>query len=137
MNRQVMFYCDNELIYIHFIIAVFNYNSRESSASTHICKFPSRYNFAYSSGSSIASAFNAQSDPGVVFKFFLLPNSQCEAYSLHWYIHQCCFCVDCILQVSFSSHLISLSFNQSFVTKIRSISISSPCHFHFVLYCFI
>ena len=26
-----------------------------------------------------------------------------------------------------------LSFNQSFVTKIRSISISSPCHFHFVL----
>ena len=68
--RQVMFYCDNELIYIHFIIAVFNYNSRESSASTHICKFPSRYNFAYSSGSSIASAFNAQSDPGVVFKFF-------------------------------------------------------------------
>ena len=69
LNRQVMFYCDNELIYIHFIIAVFNYNSRESSASTHICKFPSRYNFAYSSGSSIASAFNAQSDPGVVFKF--------------------------------------------------------------------
>ena len=36
LNRQVMFYCDNELIYIHFIIAVFNYNSRESSASTHI-----------------------------------------------------------------------------------------------------
>ena len=27
--------------------------------------------------------------------------------------------------------------NQSFVTKIRSISISSPCHFYFVLYCFI
>lgn len=25
----------------------------------------------------------------------------------------------------------------STVTKIRNISISSPCHFHFVLYCFI
>ena len=70
LNRQVMFYCDNELIYIHFIIAVFNYNSRESSASTHICKFPSRYNLAYSNGSSIARDVKAQSDPGVVLKFF-------------------------------------------------------------------
>ena len=32
---------------------------------------------------------------------------------------------------------ISLSLNQSFVAKIRSISISSPCQFYFVLYCFI
>ena len=47
--------------------------------------------------------------------FSLLPNNQCEAYSLHWYIHQCCFWVDCILQISFSSYHISLSFNQSFV----------------------
>ena len=39
LNRQVVFYCDNELIYIHFIIAVFNYNLRESSASTLFC-FP-------------------------------------------------------------------------------------------------
>ena len=54
---------NQELIYIHLIIAVFNYNSRESSASTHICKFPSRYSLAYSSGSSMASVFNAQSDP--------------------------------------------------------------------------
>ena len=46
------------------------YNSNESSASTHICKLPSRYNLAYSSGSSTASEVNAQSDPGVVFKFF-------------------------------------------------------------------
>ena len=38
------------------------YNSKESSASTHICILPSRYNRAYSSGSSIASVFNAQSD---------------------------------------------------------------------------
>ncbi len=45
--------------------------------------------------------------------------------------------VDCILQILFSSYQISLSFNQSFVAKIRSISISSPCHFYFVLYCFI
>ena len=41
------------------------------------------------------------------------------------------------LQILFSSYLISLSFNQLFATKIRSISISSPCHFYFVLYCFI
>ena len=68
---------------------------------------------------------------------FLLPSSQCEAYSLHWYKHQCCFVRDYILQIVFSSYLISLSFNQLFATKIRSISISSPCHFYFVLYCFI
>ena len=41
------------------------------------------------------------------------------------------------LQILFSSYLISLSFNQLFATKIRNISISSPCHFYFVLYCFI
>lgn len=46
------------------------YISNESSAFTHICKFPSRYNLTYSSGSSTASEVNAQSDPGVVFKFF-------------------------------------------------------------------
>ena len=68
---------------------------------------------------------------------FRLPNSQCGAYNQQKYKYQCCFCVDCILQILFSSYLISLSFNQSFVTKIRSISISSPCHFYFVLYCFI
>ena len=68
---------------------------------------------------------------------FLLPSSQCEAFSLHWYKHQCCFVRDYILQILFSSYLISLSFNQLFATKIRSISISSPCHFYFVLYCFI
>ena len=68
---------------------------------------------------------------------FLLPNSQCEAYSLHWYKHQCCFVRDYIQQILFSSYLISLSFHQLFATKIRSISISSPCQFYFVLYCFI
>lgn len=68
---------------------------------------------------------------------FRLPNSQCGAYNQQKYKYQCCFCVDCILQILFSSYRISLSFNQSFVKKIRSISISSPCHFYFVLYCFI
>ena len=32
-----------------------DYNSSESSASTHICKLPSRYNLAYSKGSSTAN----------------------------------------------------------------------------------
>ena len=70
------------------------------------------------------------------FNSFLLPSSQCGAYSHQKYKHQCCCVVDCILQILFSSYQISLSFNQSFVTKIRSISISSPCRFYFVLYCF-
>ena len=48
-----------------------------------------------------------------------LPNSQYGAYSQHWYIHQCCFVVDCILQILFSSYPISLSFNQSLVAKIK------------------
>ena len=43
------------------------HSSNESSASTHICIVPSRYNFAYSSGLSIASAFNAQSDPCLLY----------------------------------------------------------------------
>ena len=68
---------------------------------------------------------------------FRLPNSQCGAYNQQKYKYQCCFCVDCILQILFSSYRISLSFNQSFVTKIRSISISSPCHIYFVLYNFL
>ena len=49
---------------------------------------------------------------------FLLLSSQCEAYSLHWYKHQCCFVRDYIQQILFSSYLISLSFNQLFATKI-------------------
>jgi hypothetical protein len=68
---------------------------------------------------------------------FQLPNSQCGAYSQQRYKHQYCCALDCILQILFSSYQISLSLNQSFVAKIRSISISSPCHFYFVLYCFI
>ena len=99
---------------------------------------PSRYNWAYSNGSSMASAFNVHNP---IREWSLsssqLPNSQCEAYNQQKYKHQCCCVVDCILQISFSSYQISLSFNQSFVAKIRSISISSPCHFYFVLYCFI
>ena len=43
-----------------------DYNSSESSASTHICKLPSRYNLAYSKGSSTANEVSAHSDPYVV-----------------------------------------------------------------------
>ena len=68
---------------------------------------------------------------------FQLPNSQCGAYSQQRYKHQCCFVRDYILQILFSSYFIFLSFNQLFATKIRSISISSPCHFYFMLYYFI
>ena len=42
---------------------------------------------------------------------FRLPSSQCEAYSQHLYKCQCCFVVDCILQILFSSYPISLSFD--------------------------
>ena len=40
---------------------------------------------------------------------FRLPSSQCEAYSRHWYKHQYCCIVDCILQILFSSYPISFS----------------------------
>ena len=95
------------------------YNSNESSASTHICKLPSRYNLAYSSGSSTASEVNAQLIRVWFLNPFRLPSSQCEAYSQHLYKCQCCFVVDCILQILFSSYPISLSFNQSLVAKIK------------------
>ena len=38
---------------------------------------------------------------------FRLPSSQCEAYSQHLYKCQCCFVVDCILQILFSSYPIA------------------------------
>ena len=50
---------------------------------------------------------------------FLLPSSQCEAYIQHWYKHQCCFTWDYILQISFSSYHISLSFNQLVIREIK------------------
>ena len=59
------------------------YNSSESSESIHICKLPSRYNLAYSKGSSTANEVSAHSDPYVVFKSFQLPSNQCEAYIQH------------------------------------------------------
>ena len=74
---------------------------------------PSRYNWAYSNGSSMASAFNVHNP---IREWSLsssqLPNSQCEAYNQQKYKHQCCSCVDCILQIFLSSYRISLSFNQ-------------------------
>ena len=42
---------------------------------------------------------------------FRLPSSQCKAYSQHLYKCQCCFVVDCILQILLSSYPISLSAN--------------------------
>ena len=50
---------------------------------------------------------------------FRLPSSQCEAYSRHWYKHQYCCTVDCILQILFSSYPISLLFNQPLIVKIK------------------
>ena len=44
---------------------------------------------------------------------FRLPSSQCEAYSQHLYKCQCCFIVDCILQILFSSYPISLLLKQA------------------------
>ena len=61
---------------------------------------------------------------------FLLPNSQCEASSLHWYKHQYCCTVDCILQILFSSYLISLSLNHQFQ---KSEAFQSVHHFTFIL----
>ena len=37
---------------------------------------------------------------------FRLPNSQCGAYNQQKYKYQCCFCVDCILQILFLSYRI-------------------------------
>ena len=61
----------------------------------------------------MASAFNVHNP---IWEWSLsssqLPNSQCEAYNQQKYKHQCCSCVDCILQIFLSSYRISLSFNQ-------------------------
>ena len=46
------------------------HNSIESSTSTHVCIPHSRYSVAYSSGLSIAKAFKAHSEHGVVFNPF-------------------------------------------------------------------
>ena len=44
-----------------------DHSSNESSASIHVCMVPSRYNLAYSNRLSIARAFKAHSELGVVF----------------------------------------------------------------------
>ena len=111
------------------------YNSKESSASTHICKFSSRYNLAYSSGSSIASDVKAQSDPGVVFKFFGFPtiNTEyiaCTGININAVLIRIVFCKYC-------SHRIESPYHSIISKKIRSISISSLCQFYFVLYNFL
>ena len=108
-----------------------------SSASTHICIVPSRYNFAYSSGSSMASAFNEQTDPGVVYKSFSASQQSIRSIPALVYTSMLLRCglysANIVLIVTY----LFLSLNQLFVTKIRSISISSPCHIYFVLYNFL
>ena len=61
---------------------------------------------------------------------FRLLSSQCEAYSRHWYKHQYCCTVDCILQILFSSYLISLSLNHQFQ---KSEAFQSVHHVTFIL----
>ena len=61
---------------------------------------------------------------------FRLPNSQCGAYNRQKYKHQYCCVVDCILQISFLSYLISLSFNQSLQ---KSEAFQSVHHVIFIL----
>ena len=48
------------------------------------------------------------------------PSTERTAVSYrHWYKHQYCCIVDCILQILFSSYSISLLFNQSLIVKIK------------------
>ena len=70
------------------------YNSNESSASTHICKLPSRYNLAYSSGASSASEVNAQHIANICINV--------NAVSL-WIV----FCKYCSHRIPSSYHLIN------------------------------
>ena len=86
------------------------YNSSESSESIHICKLPSRYNLAYSKGSSTANEVSAHSDPYVVLNLFQLPSNQCEAYIQHLCKHQYYRVLCCIMHKLFSSYLISIFF---------------------------
>ena len=76
----------------------------------------------------MASAFNAQSDPDVVFKSF---SASQQSMSQHRYKHQYCCAWDCILQILFSLYQISLSFNQSFLQK--SEAFQSVHHVIFIL----
>ena len=94
-----------------------NHNSNESASSPHLQII--KMILAYSNGSSIASDVKAQSDPGVVLKFFCFPNSNAIIARISRHIHHCCT-VDCILQILFSFISISLShFNQSVVAKLK------------------
>ncbi len=72
MENCKKMYQDNEHLYYEGVKIPLDeleiqYSSNESFASTHICIFPSRNSFAYSSGSSIAKAFKAYSEHDVVF----------------------------------------------------------------------
>ena len=76
--------------------------SYASSASTHICIVPSRYSLTYSSGSSIARAFNEHCEQGVVFSPSLPYYSQCVTYIRQMCRYQCCCDTYCILRKWYS-----------------------------------
>ena len=107
--------------------------SNESSASTHICKFPSRYNLAYSNALSIASDIKTQSDQVWFLEFFLLPNNQYGYIARIKYINAVAlwlYSANIVLII----HL--LMFNQSWSAKIKKAfqSVHHMLHFYFVLY---
>ena len=64
---------------------------------------------------------------------FLLPSSQCEAYSLHWYKHQCCFVRDYILQILFSSYRILSPYRSINYLLQKSEAFQSVHHVTFIL----
>ena len=90
------------------------YNSSESSESIHICKLPSRYNLAYSKGSSTANEVSAHSDPYVVLNLFQLPainakhisNTCVNINTIVFYVVLCINCSHRILSLfSFNNQL--------------------------------
>ena len=89
------------------------------------------YNRAYSNGLSTASAFNAQSKQGVVFKFFRLLSSQYVACSQHLYKHQCCFVWDCICK--YRSHRIESPYHSINHLLQKSEAFQSVHHVTFIL----
>ena len=73
-------------------------------------------------------------DNFVCSRVVFLELTQDIGHKLRVHKQQCCcglYSANIVLIVSY------LLIAQSSVSKIRSISISSPCHFYFMLYCFI
>ena len=62
---------------------------------------------------------------------FLLPSSQCEAYSLHWYKHQCCFVR--IIFCKYRSHHILSPYRSINYLLQKSEAFQSVHHVSFIL----